>query len=214
MNLLAIDTSTSHATVALAFNGDMFVEEAVEIREHARVLLAMVERVLASARTELKNLDGIVFGEGPGSFTGLRIACSVAKGLAYAHDLPLYPVGSLLAIAFEARGNTSTPILAMIDARMDQVYWMFDPKSSEHTACVSAAEDVRVPENTSLCLAGIGYEAYIAALPPQTREAIISKQAVYPRADTMIRVVQAGGITSVTADAAMPAYVRQQVTGG
>jgi len=136
MNLLAIDTSTSYASVALEFNGTMFVEEAFEIREHARVLLTMVERVLSSAGTELKNLDGIVFGEGPGSFTGLRIACSVAKGLAYAHDLPLYPVGSLLAIAFEAR-HMNTSVLAMMDARMNQVYWMFDPVSSEHSACVS-----------------------------------------------------------------------------
>jgi tRNA threonylcarbamoyladenosine biosynthesis protein TsaB len=97
---------------------------------------------------------------------------------------------------------------------MNQVYWMFDPESSEHTACVSSAEDVCVPENISLCLAGVGYEAYFDALPEHIREAVLCKHKVYPRADTMIRVVQAGGIASVTADAAMPAYVRQQVTGG
>ena len=213
MNLLAIDTSTSHASVALEFEGAMFIEEAFEIREHARVLLSMVERVLSSAGTALKHVDGIVFGEGPGSFTGLRIACSVAKGLAYAHDLPLYPVGSLLAIAFEAR-HANTSILAMLDARMNQVYWMFDPESSEHTACVSAAEDVHVPLNTRLCLAGVGYEPYLDLLPSQVREAIIDVREIFPRADTMIRVVQAGGISAVTADLAMPAYVRQQVTGG
>jgi len=71
-----------------------------------------------------------------------------------------------------------------------------------------------VPENTRLCLAGVGYEAYLDALPSQIREAIVCKHEVFPRADTMIRVVQAGGVSSVTADAAMPAYVRQQVTGG
>lgn len=213
MNLLAIDTSTSHASVALEFEGAMFIEEAFEIREHARVLLSMVERVLSSAGTVLKNLDGIVFGEGPGSFTGLRIACSVAKGLAYAHDLPLYPVGSLLAIAFEARHENAS-ILAMMDARMNQVYWMFDPESSEHTACVSSAADVCVPDHTSLCLAGVGLEAYLDLLPSQVREAIIDVREVFPRADSMIRVVQAGGISPVTADVAMPVYVRQHVTGG
>lgn len=211
MNLLAIDTSTSHASVALESNGVMFIEEAFEIREHARVLLAMVERVLSSAGTELKNLEGIVFGEGPGSFTGLRIACSVAKGLAYAHDLPLYPVSSLLAIAFEAR-DTHASILAMMDARMNQVYWRFDPESSDNTACVSAAEEVCVPDNRPLCLAGVGYEAYLDLLPTQVREAIIDVREIFPRADTMIRVVKAGGVLPVTADLAMPVYVRQQVT--
>jgi len=221
MNLLAIDTSTSCASVALEFNGAMFVEEAFEIREHARVLLAMVERVLSSSGVEIKHLDGIVFGEGPGSFTGLRIACSVAKGLAYAHDLPLYPVGSLLAIAAEAaRQNknqvslSNTSILAMLDARMNQVYWMFDPESLKHTPYVSAAEDVCIPEHTSLCLAGVGYEAYFNLLPLQIREAIVCQYETFPRADAMIRVVQSGNIASVTADAAMPVYVRQHVTGG
>jgi tRNA threonylcarbamoyladenosine biosynthesis protein TsaB len=221
MNLLAIDTSTSHASVALEFEGAMFIEEAFEIREHARVLLSMVERVLSAAGTVLKNLDGIVFGEGPGSFTGLRIACSVAKGLAYAHDLPLYPVGSLRAIAAEAAYQietkalpSNTRLLAMMDARMNQVYWMFDPESSEHTACVSSAEEVCVPDNTPLCLAGVGYEAYLDLLPSQIHDAIVCAREIFPRADAMIRVVQTGDIPSVTADAAMPAYVRQHVTGG
>ncbi|MDF1826870.1 MAG: tRNA (adenosine(37)-N6)-threonylcarbamoyltransferase complex dimerization subunit type 1 TsaB [Legionellaceae bacterium] len=215
MNLLAIDTSTSRASVALEFNGVMFLEEALEIREHARVLLSMVKRVLASAKTELKYLDGIVFGEGPGSFTGLRIACSVAKGLAYAHDLPMYPVGSLRAIAAEAsHTHTQTHVLAMMDARMHQVYWQLDPESSDVAPCVSAAEDVYVPENKPLRLVGADYEPYLDLLKPEIRAAIVSTCEIFPRADAMIRVVKAGNISSVTADAAMPAYVRQNVTGG
>lgn len=215
MNLLAIDTSTSHASVALEFNGVMFLEEAFEMREHARVLLSMVERVLAKAGITLKDLDGLVFGEGPGSFTGLRVACSVTKGLAYAHDLPVYPVGSLRAIAAEASHKIpNMQVLAMMDARMHQVYWMFDPASKQQVAQVSAAKDVRVPKNTPLCLAGVDYEAYLDALPSELREAIVCTHEVFPRADVMIRVVQAGGISPVTADLAMPAYVRQQVTGG
>tara|TARA_R110002126_G_scaffold239409_1_gene382690 strand:- start:114516 stop:115163 length:648 start_codon:yes stop_codon:yes gene_type:complete len=215
MNLLAIDTSTSRASVALEFNGILFIEEVLEIREHARVLLSMVERVLLSAKTELKYLDGIVFGEGPGSFTGLRIACSVAKGLAYAYDLPLYPVGSLHAIAAQAEElPPNTRLLAMMDARMNQVYWMFDPESSEQLPCVSAAKDVCVPPNTPLSLVGVGYEAYLDTLPSEIHDAIVCTREIFPRADAMIRVVKTGCIPSVTADAAMPAYVRQQVTGG
>jgi len=215
MNLLAMDTSTSRASVALEFNGVMFLEEALEIREHARVLLSMVKRVLASAKTELKYLDGIVFGEGPGSFTGLRIACSVAKGLAYAHDLPMYPVGSLRAIAAEAsHTHTKTHVLAMMDARMNQVYWQLDPESSDVAPCVSAAEDVCVPVNIALHLVGVDYEPYLYILQPAIRAAIVSTCEIFPRADAMIRVVKAGGIPSVKARAAMPTYVRQNVTGG
>ena len=102
MNLLAIDTSTEHATVAVTAHGELFSEEQGSMRQHAQFLLPMVERMLGLAGLSLTQLDGIVFGRGPGSFTGLRIACSVAKGLAYAHDLPLYPVSSLAAIAYEA----------------------------------------------------------------------------------------------------------------
>lgn len=215
MNLLAIDTSTSRASVALEFNGVMFIEEALEIREHARVLLSMVERVLSSAGAALNDLDGIVFGEGPGSFTGLRIACSVAKGLAYAHDLPLYPVGSLHAIAAQAQAlPPNTRVLAMMDARMNQVYWMFDPESSEQVPCVSAAEDVCVPANISLCLVGADYEAYLESLPADIKTAIVCTREIFPRADAMIQVVKTGRVSSVTADAAMPVYVRQHVTGG
>jgi len=221
MNLLAIDTSTSRASVALQFNGNRLFEEACEMRAHARVLLPMIEGMLLSADVALKDLDGIVFGEGPGSFTGLRIACSVAKGLAYAHDLPLYPVGSLRAIAAEARHQIdmktlppNTHVLAMLDARMHQVYWMFDPESNQHAACVSSVEDVCVPDNTPLCLVGVGYETYLEMLPSHIREARVCTQEIFPRADAMIRVVESGSIQSVTADVAMPAYVRQQVTGG
>ena len=87
MNLLAIDTSTDHATVALAFGNELLSEEQGSMRQHAQFLLPMVERLLTSASLSFSQLDGIVFGCGPGSFTGLRIACSVAKAFAFAHDL-------------------------------------------------------------------------------------------------------------------------------
>ncbi len=217
MNLLALETSTSHAFVALCVDGVMFQEEEENLNAHARVLLSMVERVLANAGVSLPALDGIVFGEGPGSFTGLRIAVSIAKGLAYAHDLPLYPVSGLKAIAAGAKAldavralPENTPVLAMMDARMDQVYWAFDASSAK----VSAAETVDTPEGVAFVLAGVAFEPYVERLPKPVRDAMLSAYTCFPRADVMIRLVQAGGIDSVTADNAMPVYVRQQVTGG
>jgi tRNA threonylcarbamoyladenosine biosynthesis protein TsaB len=221
MNLLALDTSTSRAFVALCVDGVMFLEEEENLRAHARVLLSMVERVLLRAGVTLDKLDGLVFGEGPGSFTGLRIACSVAKGLAYAHDLPIYPVSGLRAIGAAVKDLDAVrilpenmPVLVMMDARMNQVYWAFDSNKLVQTAHVSAAEDVCVPEGVSFVLAGVLFEPYLDKLPHAVRDAMLCSHTCFPRADMMIRLVQKGDIEAVTADAAMPAYVRQQVTGG
>jgi tRNA threonylcarbamoyladenosine biosynthesis protein TsaB len=212
MNLLAIETSTSRASVALSFQGKVFVEEEVNMREHARVLLLMIDKLLSLARIGFSALDGIVFGEGPGSFTGIRIACSVAKGLAYAHNLPIFPVSGLYAIAFDVR-QFKLPVLAMLDARMHQVYWAFQPELGGHAA-VSSPEDVQVPLEEQMILAGAGLTPYVDALPKAIRRVIVSQHEVFPRASVMIEMVEAGGIESVTAEKAMPAYVRNQVTGG
>ncbi len=212
MNLLAIETSTSRASVALLFRGKLFVEEEVKFREHARVLLVMIEALLREANTNIEALDGIIFGEGPGSFTGIRIACSVAKGLAYAHDLPLYPVNGLRAIAFQVCG-LALPVLTMLDARMHEVYWAFRPELGGE-AFVSPPEAVQLPEGGEIALAGAGLAPYLEALPIEVKERIVSQHDVSPDARAMIRIVEAGGIQPVTAEQAMPAYVRQQVTGG
>jgi tRNA threonylcarbamoyladenosine biosynthesis protein TsaB len=218
MNLLAIETSTSRASVALRVQGKLFTREETGTRKHAKVLLLMIDELLAVANIDFKVLDGIVFGEGPGSFTGVRMACSVAKGLAYAHNLPVFPVGGLHAIAFEAR-QFKKPVLVMLDARMHQVYWAFQPESG-HIAKVSAPENVSISlnsnlnSNTQVILAGVGFEPYFDALPDVVRQAIVSKHEMFPEASAMIDLVETGAITSVTAEQAMPSYVREQVTGG
>ncbi len=210
MNLLAIDTSTSRASLALRFQGKLFTSEEMSTRQHARVLLVMIEALLAEADACFGALDGIVFGEGPGSFTGIRIACSVAKGLAYAHDLPLFPVGGLHAIVHAVR-QFEKPVLAMLDARMNQLYWAFGPSMN---VVVSPPCDVHVPEATEILLAGVGFEPYLNQLPEILREAVVSQHNVHPDASTMIEMVELGGIKAVSAEKAMPVYVRDQVTGG
>ena len=212
MNLLAIETSTSRASVALSFQGNVFVEEEVNLREHARVLLLMIDKLLSAAGISFSEVDGIVFGEGPGSFTGIRIACSVAKGVAYAHDLPLFPVSGLHAIAWRVR-QSKLPVLAMLDARMNQVYWTFQPELGGD-ATVSSPEDVDVPFDGQMILAGAGLTPYVDALPKKVRAAIVSQHEVFPEASLMIEIVETGVIDSMTAEKAMPVYIRNQVTGG
>jgi tRNA threonylcarbamoyladenosine biosynthesis protein TsaB len=218
-NLLAIDTSTECATVALAIGDVIIQKEERVLRQHAVCLLPMVERVLVSAGLSIKALDAIIFGRGPGSFTGLRIACSAAKAFAYAHDLPLYPVSTLSSIAYAAYQQMRDParILTLLDARMSEVYWgFFDvPRNgfdaSEH---VSAAQDISRDFDTPIVVAGVGLDIYQSQLSEAIQTNIVHSYHVVPQARDMIRLVQAGYIESVSQNAALPVYVRNQVTQG
>lgn len=165
MKLLAIETSTAQASVALSYEGQIQSLEKFAQREHTQFLLPMVQTLLAEASLSVADLDGIVFGRGPGSFTGLRIACSLAKGLAFAQDLPLYPVSSLAAIAFKVfqergsypcfaekeksqdlaqRSIPLTSVLSLVDARMGELYWAYfrSPFSVEVEERVSKPADL------------------------------------------------------------------------
>ena len=213
--LLAIDTSTERGSVALAVGDSIFHAEKHSVREHAMCLLPMVEGLLASASLSLRQLDGIAFGCGPGSFTGLRITCSVAKALAYAHDLPLFPVSSLAAIAnavYHAAIDVKpeTHVLAMLDARMQQVYWAdFTHINDTPTEHVSAAQDVVWSSAAPLIIAGVGLDAYAPFWPPSIQTLGTMPQQVYPDARAMIRVVRAGNVQAVSAAEALPVYVRE-----
>lgn len=215
MNLLAIDTSTDFASVALSVGNTLYVEEQGNIRQHAQFLLPMIEGLLARADLQLNQLDGIVFGAGPGSFTGLRIACAVAKGLSFAHDLPLYAVSSLDAIATEAYAraeNKEVEVLAILDARMQQVYWAhFKHPSSETQAYVTNPCDILLSGLTPLLVAGVGFEGYINQLPESVQTRLIKQEVIFPHARAMVRLVQAGKGYKTNAYEATPLYVRNDV---
>ncbi|MCX7116727.1 MAG: tRNA (adenosine(37)-N6)-threonylcarbamoyltransferase complex dimerization subunit type 1 TsaB [Legionellales bacterium] len=213
MKYLAIETSTDRATVAISAFGELFCEELCHTRQHAQELLSMVSRVLRLAKVELNQLDGIVFGRGPGSFTGLRIACGVSIGLAYAHHLPLFPVSTLSAIARAAHDLGERHVLALMDARMNQVYWgHFTGDSFSVHEWVCNASDLVLPTTKSICLAGVGFEPYVAEMPAEIRVAIGKQCLIFPTARDMIHLVQEGHIQAVHVLDARPEYIRNQVT--
>jgi len=151
MNLLAIDTSTEACTVALQVNGRR-VEQVVLERQHAERLLGQVNELLAKQKTGLSDIDALVWGRGPGMFTGLRIGAGIVQGLAYALDRPVVCVSSLAVLA-QALQNENRKILAAIDARMGQVYWAtYQPGG----ACVEeiTAEQVSDPSAIGAGLEG------------------------------------------------------------
>ncbi|WP_176552636.1 tRNA (adenosine(37)-N6)-threonylcarbamoyltransferase complex dimerization subunit type 1 TsaB [Testudinibacter sp. TR-2022] len=122
--LLALDTATEACSVALLHNGEILAKDELSPKAHTRRILPMIDEVLAQAGISLKQVDALVFGRGPGSFTGVRIGCGIVQGLALGADLPVIAVSNLTAMAQQAYQTLgATSVLAAIDARMNEVYF-------------------------------------------------------------------------------------------
>lgn len=122
-NLLAIDTATENCSVALQAGERVFSRAAESPREHSQRVLGFVDEVVAEAGIQLTDIQGIVVGNGPGSFTGVRIGVSVAQGLAFSLQCPVVGVTSLAALAQQAiRKLGVTQVVTAIDARMGEIY--------------------------------------------------------------------------------------------
>ncbi|HZZ93267.1 MAG TPA: tRNA (adenosine(37)-N6)-threonylcarbamoyltransferase complex dimerization subunit type 1 TsaB [Usitatibacter sp.] len=119
MNLLAVETSTELCSVALLRDGALFVEEVLAENRHSELLVPMIRKVFERARLDAMRMDAFAFGQGPGSFTGIRIACGIVQGLAFAARRPVVPIPSLAALAEQ---SNETRVLAALDARMDEAY--------------------------------------------------------------------------------------------
>ena len=119
MQILAIDTSTEFLSLALWLNGRVLSRDIHAGQTHSQQILPTLRELLDEAKIELKTLDGIAFGAGPGSFTGLRIACGVAQGLAFGANLPVVAVSTLQALAQQSGAEK---VIACLDARMGEIY--------------------------------------------------------------------------------------------
>jgi tRNA threonylcarbamoyladenosine biosynthesis protein TsaB len=119
VNLLAIETSTELCSVALLKDGALFVEEAMAENRHSQMLVPMIRRVLERAHLAPVAMDAFAFGQGPGSFTGIRIACGIVQGLAFGAGRPVVPIPSLLALAEQSHERR---VVAALDARMNEAY--------------------------------------------------------------------------------------------
>lgn len=211
MSWLAIDTATDIATVAIQYQDEYFSVEKHGVSTHAQTLLPLIQDLMCEANIQFTDLQGIVVGRGPGSFTGLRVACSIAKGLAFPLDLPIYPVSDLAAIAWSAKQlHPEYPILAVMDARMQQVYWGLyeDPlqQTTEHVGCLA---DAQANLKTQVVLAGYQYESYRHLL-----STVVAEYEMKPEAKAMIDMVKTGRISKISAELLEPTYVRDQVTQG
>ena len=170
MKVLAIDTADQCCSSALLVDDKLLEHEIQGERVHAEVLLPMIERLLAEAGVTLTGLDGLAFGRGPGAFTGLRVAAAMAQGLAYGAGIPVVPVSNLLALAASAnRQHGFGRILAVLDARMHEVYWgAFEVHRDEikplTVEILCPPEALSPPMDSQWFGAGSGWAAYPEAL--------------------------------------------------
>ncbi|MGB3775160.1 MAG: tRNA (adenosine(37)-N6)-threonylcarbamoyltransferase complex dimerization subunit type 1 TsaB [Leeuwenhoekiella sp.] len=122
--LLCLETTTTNCSVALVENGQTIAlkEDKSNSYSHGELLHKYIASVLSDCNYQFKDLDGIAVSKGPGSYTGLRIGVSSAKGLCFAHDLPLIAIDTLKALAKQAATEESTYIIPLLDARRMEVY--------------------------------------------------------------------------------------------
>ena len=221
MKLLALDTATEACSAALLIDGDVRERFEVAPRAHARLLLPMLEELLAEAGLKPTALDAVAFGRGPGSFTGVRIAASVAQGIAFAADLPVVPISTLAALAWPALCMTdSRRVFAAIDARMGEVYCAAYQGSVKEALValtdeqVTPAATVCVPAGEAWYGVGSGWAVYAEVLRPHFGASLLSIDATaLPRASTIaaLAVHELARGHAVAADQALPVYLRNQV---
>ncbi|MDB5731436.1 MAG: peptidase glycoprotease, partial [Variovorax sp.] len=167
---LAFDTSTDALSIALRDGAALWEHGGAGGAQASATLIPQVMRMLARAGLRLDQLDVIAFGRGPGSFTGLRTACSVAQGFGYGAGVPLLPVDTLHAVAEEARERFGARrVVALLDARMDQVYAARYVQDGDTMAAEGGEPALLSPEQVEVppgwALAGNAFAAYGERLP-------------------------------------------------
>lgn len=220
MKILALDSATEACSAALFIEGEVLERFRIEPRGHARLLLPMIDELLAEAGIKPTALDALAFGRGPGSFTGLRIAAGIAQGIAYGADIPAAPVSTLATIAQSALTEDADGVMVAIDARMQEVYWgCFVARDGlmvetvREMVCPPRA--VSLPTSGRWLALGSGWGSYADELTLAAGRLMASVDAErLPHARDMLPfalvAMEAGQVLS--AEAIAPVYLRDQVT--
>lgn len=216
VNLLALESSTEVLSVAALAGGELVERRGEGGRSHSDVVLPLVREVLGEAGLALSALDAIVFGSGPGSFTGLRLACGVAQGLAFAADLPVLAVSSLEALACGAGEGGA---YVCVDARMNEVYCAaYDVVEGIPEVVlgpvVAPPQVVPVPRGGLWLGCGSGFAAHDEVLRARLGQALRAVDAgARPSASALARLAVPRVARGEAGDAALalPLYVRDKV---
>ena len=223
MNLLALDTSSIACSVALCSEDEVFERHEELAREHTRLLMPMIREVLEESGLDLAALDAIVLGNGPGSFIGMRIAASVAQGLAHGSRLSIVPVSSLAAVAAQVFAETpAREVIVAQDAHMSEVYLggyvrgeggLPTPIFDERLHGYMPIAELDSESGVGCIAAGSGWQRYpeLTSLNEQQFERF--SDVLHPRARFLLPMGAAAlrGGHSVDPEDLVPAYLRHKV---
>lgn len=215
MKLIALETSTHHLSVALWRDGSL-IERAAEIANGgSEYLLPWTNQLLAEAGMSFSGLDAIAFGAGPGGFTGLRLACGVAQGLAFGLGLPVLAVPTLEALALASYTRGTEYLYPCLDARMNEVYCAAYKICEGITETIQEAVAVHpklaaVPSGFGWIGCGDGFAAYPDMLAGSMTAL---RPACWPTAAAVARLAapRLENGQGMDAGAALPLYVRDKV---
>ena len=216
MKLLVLDTSTEWCSAALWLDGQIHARRVLAEQRHSSLLLPMVDELLRETGLTLRQLDGIGYGSGPGSFTGLRIACAVTQGLAFGADLPVVGVSTLESIAEQTGADR---VLTVLDARMAEVYWAAYRRDGAGWCAVTdprlaLPESVTVPDEGDWVGAGNGFAALGEVLRPRLAARLTRiDDVLMPDAAAMAPLAARAFERGEGVDAALaaPIYLRDKV---
>jgi tRNA threonylcarbamoyladenosine biosynthesis protein TsaB len=221
LNILAIETSSEWCSAAIWLDGRVQSREEQAGQRHSELILPMVDGLLREAGIELAALDVIAFGAGPGSFTGLRVACGVAQGLAFAAGVPVAEVSTLLALA---QASGAERVVSCLDARMGELYFAAFERATEpgsgpqwitvHSPRLCAPVSAPELDGSGWIGAGGGFAAHGAALAQRYAGRLSQTRAeLHPHARDIaalaVEVVREG--LAVPAEQARPVYLRDRV---
>ncbi len=219
MKILAIETATEACSAALDIDDSCIHRFQVSPRRHTELILPMIDELLREADIQTKDLDAIAFGQGPGAFTGVRIAVGVIQGLAFAHDTPVIPISSLNALA-QHYANEYSQVASAIDARMQEIYWGLFKKNdfglmqqiTEEKVC--SPTDISMPPKGDWFGAGTGWNTYGEELQIQFNENLIGFNGdVFPAAKDILCLAKPAYLegNAIPVGEAMPVYLRNKV---
>lgn len=220
MNLLALDTCTENCSAALLIDGRVFAVSEITQRGHSESILGMLDQLFQQAGCHLTDIEALVFGRGPGSFTGVRVGVAVAQGIAFAQDLPVLPVSTLAAVAQAAYVKHGvSEISVALDARMGEVYHAdFVIKDGLATAVsdeqVCPPEKLRPFDQQNWFGAGSGWAAYQQTLSDNFADQLQGMDSdIYPSAEAMLPLAKQmfADHKALPAYQALPVYLRNNV---
>lgn len=220
--ILGIDAATEACSASLLVGDDILFRYELAPREHTRKLLPMVQSLIAEAGIQLSEVDAVACGQGPGSFTGVRIGIAAAQGLAFGINCPLIGISNLQLLAQGAyRVQGETRVLTALDARMQEVY--FAAYAREHEVWVAKVpEQVIAPAtimhdldlSASWCAVGTGFTEYAEPLNALFKTPKRCAQADLPNAQDLLPLAKnlwlQGKVS--TPETLEPTYLRNDVT--